>query len=381
MEASKMKIAFVSDAVYPYNKGGKEKRIYEISTRLAKRGHNVHVYCMKWWKEKENNRIENGVHLHAISRYYSLYSEKRRSIKEAIMFAFACFKLIREDFDIIDVDHMPYFVLFSTKVICMLKRKKLIASWNEVWDRKYWNEYLGGWGNVAYVIEKLSVLMPDKIISISEHTTNKLKNDLLSRKNIFTVSIGVDFEKIKKINAFPEKSDVIFAGRLLIHKNINILIKSIQLIKEKIPKIKCLIIGDGPEKKRLETLTQKLNLEKNITFLGFLESHDNVYALMKSSKVFVLPSTREGFGIVVIEANACGIPVITMDHKDNASRDLIEEGRNGFICQLDEEEITKRIIKILINNSNREMQKVCMDLAKKYDWNKIVDEIEGVYSK
>jgi len=376
-----MKIAFVSDAVYPYNKGGKEKRIYEISTRLAKRGHNVHVYCMKWWKEKENNRIENGVHLHAISRYYSLYSEKRRSIKEAIMFAFACFKLIREDFDIIDVDHMPYFVLFSTKVICMLKRKKLIASWNEVWDRKYWNEYLGGWGNVAYVIEKLSVLMPDKIISISEHTTNKLKNDLLSRKNIFTVSIGVDFEKIKKINAFPEKSDVIFAGRLLIHKNINILIKSIQLIKEKIPKIKCLIIGDGPEKKRLETLTQKLNLEKNITFLGFLESHDNVYALMKSSKVFVLPSTREGFGIVVIEANACGIPVITMDHKDNASRDLIEEGRNGFICQLDEEEITKRIIKILINNSNREMQKVCMDLAKKYDWNKIVDEIEGVYSK
>jgi len=377
-----MKIAFVSDAVYPYNKGGKEKRIYEISTRLAKRGHNVHVYCMKWWKEKENNRIENGVHLHAISRYYSLYSEKRRSIKEAIMFAFACFKLIREDFDIIDVDHMPYFVLFSTKVICILKRKKLIASWNEVWERKYWNEYLGGWGNVAYVIEKLSVLMPDKIISISEHTTNKLKNDLLSRKNIFTVSIGVDFEKIKKVNAFPEKSDVIFAGRLLIHKNLNILIKSIQLIKEKIPKIKCLIIGDGPEKKRLETLTQKLNLEKNITFLGFLESHDNVYALMKSSKVFVLPSTREGFGIVVIEANACGIPVITMDHKDNASRDLIEEGRNGFICQLDEEEIKKRIIKILINNSSREMQKkVCMDLAKKYDWNKIVDEIEGVYSK
>jgi len=376
-----MKIAFVSDAIYPYNKGGKEKRIYEISTRLAKRGHNVHVYCMKWWKEKETHRIENGVHLHAISRYYPLYSGKRRSIKEALMFAFTCFKLIREDFDVIEVDHMPYFVLFSTKVVCILKRIKLIASWNEVWGRKYWNEYLGGWGNIAYIIEKLSVLMPDRIISISEHTTNKLKNDLLSKKDIITISVGVDFEKIKKIHASSEKSDVIFAGRLLSHKNVDVLIKSIAVLNENCPGIKCLIIGDGPEKKNLEALTQKLNLKKNVKFLGFIENHDDVYALMKSSKVFVLPSTREGFGIVVIEANACGIPVITISHKDNAARDLIEKERNGFICQLNEEEIAQRIIRILINSSGLKMKKVCMDLAKKYDWDKIVDEIEGVYLK
>jgi len=91
-------------------------------------------------------------------------------------------------------------------------------------------------------------------------------------------------------------------------------------------------IGDGSEKKNLEALTQKLNLEKNINFLYFLENHDDVYALMKSSKVFVLPSTREGFGIIVIEANACGITVITINHKDNAARDLIEEGKNGSVC-------------------------------------------------
>ena len=372
-----MKMAFVSDAIYPYNKGGKEKRIYEISTRLAKRAHNVHVYCMKWWKEKEIHKIENGVHLHAISKYYALYSGKRRSIKEAIMFAFACFKLIREDFDIIDVDHMPYFVLFSTKVVCMLKRKKLIASWNEVWERKYWNEYLGVWGNVAYIIEKLSVLMPDKIISISEHTTNKLKNDLLSRKNIFTVSIGVDFEKIKKIHASSEKSDVIFAGRLLSHKNVDVLIKSIQLIKGKIPKIKCLIIGDGPEKNDLEALVQKFNLEKNINFLGFLENHDDVYAIMKSSKVFVLPSTREGFGIVAIEANACGITVITVNHKDNAARDIIEEGKNGFVCQLDEKEIAKNIMKGIKNRSR--MKLACTKSAKLYDWDNLMKKLEEVY--
>jgi len=122
-----------------------------------------------------------------------------------------------------------------------------------------------------------------------------------------------------------------------------------------------------------------LNLEKNIKFSGFLENHNDVYAMMKSSKVFVLPSTREGFGMAVIEANACGIPVITVRHRDNAAKDLIEEERNGFVCQLNEEEILKRIIKVLENNSAGEMSKICINSAKKYNWDRIVDKIEGVY--
>ena len=295
------------------------------------------------------------------------------------MFGMACLKLIKEDFDIVDVDHMPHFPLFFTKLVCLLKRKRMIATWNEVWGKDYWQEYLGLKGIFGYIVEKLSVFMPNEIISVSNHTMNKLKNNLKFKKKIYTIPNGNDFEKIQEIKSSRRKSDVIFAGRLLDNKNVDILIKSIQLIKEKIPKIKCLIIGDGPEKKNLEVLTQKLNLEKNINFLGFLSNHDDVYTIMKSSKVFVLPSTREGFGIVVIEANACGIPVITIDHKDNAARDLIEEGKNGFVCQLNEEEIAKRIMRILENSSGRKMKKVCMDLAKKYDWDKIVDKVEEVY--
>jgi glycosyltransferase involved in cell wall biosynthesis len=375
-----MKIAFVSDAIYPYNEGGKEKRLFEVTTRLAKKGYDINLYCMKWWKGSRN-KIENGVHLHAICKYYSLYSGERRSIGQALMFGMACLKLIKEDFDIVDVDHMPHFPLFFTKLVCVLKRKIMIATWHEVWGKDYWQEYLGLRGIFGYIVEKLSVFTSNEIISVSNHTTNKLKNNLKFKKKIYTIPNGNDFKKIQEIKSSRRKSDVIFTGRLLNNKNVDILIKSIQLIKEKIPKIKCLIIGDGPEKKKLETLTQKLNLEKNIKFFGFLENHDDVYALMKSSKVFVLPSTREGFGIVVIEANACGIPVITVNHKDNAARDLIEEGKNGFVCQLNEEEIAKRIMRILENSSGRKIKEACMDLAKKYDWDKIVDEIEGVYLK
>jgi glycosyltransferase involved in cell wall biosynthesis len=375
-----MKVAFVSDAIYPYNQGGKEKRIFEVATRLGKKGYDIHLYCMKWWEGSRDKR-ENGIHLHAICKQYSLYSGKRRSMIQALMFGLACLKLIKEDFDIAEVDHMPFFPLFSLKFVGLLRRKRIIATWHEVWGKDYWQEYLGWKGIFGYLVEKLSVLMPNEIISVSKYTTNKLKNNLKCKKKIYTIPNGNDFKKIQKIKPARKKTDVIFAGRLLSNKNVDVLIKSIQLIKERKLKIKCLIIGDGPEKKNLEALTKKLNLEKNIKFLGFLENHDDIYALMKSSKVFVLPSTREGFGIVVIEANACGIPVITISHKNNAARDLIEEGRNGFICQLSEEEIAKRIIRILKNSSYRKMKKACMDLAKKYDWDKIIDEIEEVYLK
>jgi len=377
----KMKIALVYDAIYPYIKGGAEKRFYEIAKRLSKKGHQMHLYGMKLW---EGDKVikKQDVYYHGICKSKSLYKNNgKRSIKEAIYFGFICFKLIKEDSDIIDCSNFPYFSLFACKLASIIKKKPLYATWHEVWGNNYWYEYIGWKGYLGYIIEKLAVLMPNKIISVSEHTTYKLKNELNSKKLIYTVPNGIEFDLITKIKPAKEKSDVIFAGRLTSHKNVDILIKSIKLIKEKNPEIKSLIIGDGSEKKRLEVLAQKLNLEKNIKFLGFLENHVDVYALMKSSKVLILPSTREGFGIVVIEANACGIPVITINHKDNAARDLIEEGENGFVCQLNEEEIANRIIRILENSSDRKMKKVCMDLAKKCDWDKIVDEIEGVYSK
>jgi glycosyltransferase involved in cell wall biosynthesis len=375
----KMKIALVYDAIYPYIKGGGEKRFYEIGKRLSKKSHQVHLYGMKLW-EGANVIKQNEMYLHGICKAKKLYTkEGRRSILQAIYFGFHSMKLIKEDFDVIDCCGFPYFSLFACKLTSIIKKKPLYATWHEVWGKNYWYEYIGWKGYLGYIIEKLAVLMPDKIISVSKHTTHKLKKELNSKKPIYTIPNGIEFDLIIKIKPAKEKTDVIFVGRLMSYKNVDILIKSIKLIMEKNPEVKALIIGDGPEKRTLETLIQKLNLEKNIKFLGFLENHDDVYALMKSSKVFVLPSTREGFGIVVIEANACGIPVVTINHKNNAARDLIEEGKNGFICQLNEEEIAKRIKRILINNSSRGMEETCIELAKKYDWDKIVDQIEGVY--
>lgn len=371
----KIKLALVYDAIYPYIKGGAEKRYFEIAKRLTKRGFEVHLYGMKYWTGP--NVIEkDGVHLHGISKARPLYTKNgRRSITQAILFGLSSFKLNREEFDVIDCCGFPYFSLFACKLVCIVKRKKLYSTWHEVWGRRYWKEYLGALAIFGILIEKIAVKLSDEIIAVSPRTGRRIKNELGYRKKIAVIPNGIDFELINTIKPSREKSDVIYAGRLMDFKNINILIKSIKILKKKNENIKCLIIGDGPERKRLEKLTRELNLTKNIMFKGFLKTERELFSLFKSSKVFVLPSVREGFGLVAIEANACGIPVITVNHKDNATKDLISK-KNGAVVNVDEKEIASSINKIL----DKKLDPVdFINFVKNYDWNRTMDQIEEVY--
>ena len=374
-----MKIAYVYDAVYPWIKGGGEKRIHEISKRLVERGHEVHWYGIKWWDG--NSTIEqNGVYLHGVCEPRELYVEGRRSIKEAIYFAWKVLPhLLREEIDIADCQAFPYFPCFSAKMHSPFKRAPLIITWYEVWD-DYWYEYLGRKGVFGKLVERMTSKLPNTTtITISE----KVKDDLISigvnHEKIRVIPDGIDFEGIQKIAPSTERYDILYAGRLIKHKNVDVLIKAIDIAKKKMPDIKCGIIGDGPEKENLTKLMKDLNLEGNIEFLGFLEEAKDVIAYMKSSKVFVLPSTREGAGLVTLEANACGLPVITVNHEKNAAVEVVINEENGFICELSEEEIAKNILVAM--EGKEDMESKCIEFSMEYDWNRMADLTESTYEE
>ena len=372
-----MKIAIVSDVIYPYNIGGTEKRIYEISTRLAKRGHQVTIYSMKWW-EGADTRVDEGVQLKAISPYYPLYSSEKRSIREALLFSLHCLKLIKVDFDIIEVDHIPHLVLFSTKLVALFKRKKLHVIWNEVWGASYWIKYMGPLGVFAALIEKITSMLPDKFTAVSEHTAKELATKLkVPGHKITVVPNGISIADLEFIVPATSRSDVIFVGRLLSHKNIDVLIQSIALLKTRYPKITCIIVGRGPERNRLIELVQKIDLLENIKFIEYIEDHNQLYSLMRSSRVFAFPSVREGFGMVVLEANGCGLPVITTDHHQNAARYLIKEGLNGKIISLSKENLADAIDGYMAMRSDHTSY---TPFLQQYDWDNLVQRIEEIYS-
>lgn len=341
------RIAFVSDSVMPYFNGGKEKRLFEVSNRLVNEECEVHIYTMKWWEGPNVITNEGGVRLHAICKLYPLYKKNRRSIVQALMFGLATFNLAFERFDVLDVDHMPFFPLISARIVTWLRGRKLYGTWHEVWGREYWMQYLRGpAGMLGFLTEELSLRLPDVIISNSVHTTKHLRA-AGCKQEIATIPLGVDLKRIYMTQAETRTSDVIFVGRLLEHKNADMLVKAIAIAKEKYEKISCNIIGDGPERNRIEALIEELGLRTNITIIDRVEGNANLYSLLKASKMLVLPSVREGFGLVAIEARASGLPVITTSHENNAAKDLVKHGINGLITEPNERDIGHAIVWLL----------------------------------
>jgi glycosyltransferase involved in cell wall biosynthesis len=373
-----MKIAFIYDAVYPWVKGGAEKRVYEIAKRLAHAGHEVHWYTMGWWwsENGEKDIVMDGIYLHGVCKPVKLYSDNRRSIKEAIFFAIKLFNpLMKENFDVVDCQGFPYFSCFIARLHSMRGKSNLFITWIEIWD-DYWYEYLAKIGFFGKLVERTTLNLNANWIAISEKVKMDLKR-FNPNKEIEVILMGIDSMEIADIKPSKVHSDVIFAGRLIKEKNVDLLIRSIEIVKKHVPDIVCLIVGNGPERENLEKFATELDLMGNIKFMDFLTDHDDLISYIKSSKLFVLPSTREGFGIVVLESNASGIPVVVVKDKMNAACELIHEGVNGFISNFSEEKMAE---KILIGiQKNLAMRDDCLDMAKTFDWNQIILKLEKFY--
>ena len=328
------KMVFVSDAIYPYMKGGKEKRLYEITKHLAAMGHDVHIYTMHWWDEPEKIKIEDGVTLHALCKRYPLYHGDKRDLKEAIMFSLACLKLFKVKFDILDVDHMPFFPVFSTWLVCRLRGRKLYATWHEALSRQEWVSYMHRAGIVASFIERMSIRLPHHITAASAQTKESLASIHGRHKGVAMVGSGIDTSLLNAVPRADVNCDVLYVGRLVKDKNVDKLVAAVDILAQVHPTINCIIIGEGPEKGKLKRMVKRLKLQNNVTFMNTLPEASDVYAYMKAAKVFCTPSVREGFGIVTLEALGCGTPVITTDSPANAARHLINHGENGSVVRL-----------------------------------------------
>jgi len=374
-----MRIAFIYDAVYPWVKGGAEKRVYEIAKRLVKRGHEVSWFGLKWWDGREDLE-RDGIILHGIGKQRSLYVNGRRSIREALYFGLKVLIKLKGDFDVMDCQEFPYFSCFSAKLRSKFNNSKLLITWHEIWEN-YWFDYLGRIGVFGQIVERLTAKLPHTAITISEKIRNNLKVLGVPEDRIRVIPNGVDFYQLQKIKASEKSFDIIYVGRLVPHKNVDVLLKAIAEVKKEIPDIKCCIIGDGPQKPYLRALSKRLGIEGNVVFLGFIGSDEEAYSYMKSSKLFVLPSTREGFGMTVLESNSCGLPSITVKHRMNGAVELVKDGYNGYVVSLSPYEIAEKIVCLLQDEDElKRLSKNAVEFARNYDWDVIVDMIEEVYS-
>jgi glycosyltransferase involved in cell wall biosynthesis len=309
-----------------------------------------------------------------------LYTEGRRSIPQALYFAARLTgPLLREEFDIVDCQEFPYFPCFVAKSHELLRGSTLVVTWYEVWD-DYWYEYLGRKGAFGKLIERATSRLPDTVVPISEYIADDLRR-IDRTDGLEIVENGVDFAGLQDIPAADADWDVIYVGRLSEHKNVDLLLDAVDLVASKTGMdVSCGIIGDGPERERLEAHATDLGVEDRVTFLGFVEADADVIGNIRAASVFVLPSIREGFPNTILEANACGVPSIVVDHPENGSTAVVEDGVTGFVTDVSAEAIADRLAACLTDDALlEELSAGALAYGRDHDWDTIVHDLEDVY--
>jgi len=188
--------------------------------------------------------------------------------------------------------------------------------------------------------------------------------------NVHVIRNGLDMHLINSVKASQKPFfDICYCGRLNRTKGIFDLVELVRIIKKNIPNIVCVIIGNGREKDNLVKLIKKNNLEKNFVFKGFVEEAEKIQ-IIKSSRIFVLPSHEEGWGIVIGEAMACGLPVIVYKLPDIVK---IWGDNVTWIECFNTIEFANKIVELL---TNEKLQKLFTDkglqFSSKLDWKHVL---------
>jgi glycosyltransferase involved in cell wall biosynthesis len=219
----------------------------------------------------------------------------------------------------------------------------------------------------------------DYVNCVSKSLTNDLKELMPDLKNIETLYAGMDFSIIHNSKIEKIKEQYIFSLRRLDpSKGIDILIKAFNLIKDKFPKLYLVIAGEGSEEKNLKTLVDNFSLNDRVIFIGTVKIERGI-SLLKGATLTVVPSLSEGGGLVNIEAQAAGCPVIASRVggipeyvKDNESGLLFEPGNY--------EELAEKISQLLSDNSLREkLINGGIKHSRKFDWNILAPQYIELY--
>jgi glycosyltransferase involved in cell wall biosynthesis len=326
-----MRVCIAYDVLYPLNVGGAERWYRELAELLAAEGHEVTYLTFRLWHPGSEPEVP-GVSVIPVSRGMDLYtSGGRRRIIPTLVFAAGVFRhLLRHGrrYDVVHTSGLHLAVLPAAAI--RRGRYRLVVDWFEVWTREYWREYLGrvgGW--IGWALQRAAIRATDRAVSFSQLHKERLR-ELGFQREIYTVE-GLIPSELQAKEPEPASPVFFFAGRHIPEKQVPSLVPALARARERLPELRGEIYGDGPERPRVLELIEALGLDGACSAPGFVP-RDQLERALARSLCLVLPSRREGYGLVVVEAAAKGVPSIVVRAPDNPAVELVEEGVNGFVA-------------------------------------------------
>jgi glycosyltransferase involved in cell wall biosynthesis len=217
-------------------------------------------------------------------------------------------------------------------------------------------------------------------VTVSDSTRNELIRKGLKAEDIEVVHNGVDQENYSPDESVRSKEPLVACvTRLKKYKGVHLLLHAMKHVRKEVPNAKLIIAGSGDYFPKLQSLSDKLHLN-DIEFTGFLTVEQKV-DIYRRAQVVVNPSAKEGWGLTVIESNACGTPVVAAEVPGLI--DSVIDGETGFLYpHSDTEAMARHIVRLLKDeNLRKKLSKRGLEWAKEFTWQKAAEKVESIIER
>ena len=370
-----MKIGIVCYPTY----GGSGVLATELGLGLARKGHQVHFITYR--PPARMNPFQENVFYHEVSQSdYPLfeYAPYDTTLTSKLV------DVVRNEK--LEILHVHYAIPHAT--VAYLAKKILLTEgrYVPVITTLHGTDITLVGNNPAFSpVVEFSINKSDGVTAVSESLKQQTLDSFKVEKDIKVIYNFIDFDRFKKVNKDHFKKAIAPNGeKILVHvsnfrkvKRIGDVIRAFQKIYDKIPS-KLMLVGDGPERNRMEELCRQIGLCHEIRFLGKQEMVEEVLAI---SDLFIMPSESESFGLAALEAMACEVPVISSNAGGLPEVNI--EGVTGHLSNVgDVDSLAQSSIKLLSDDAKlTEFRANALKQAQRFSLENILPEYENYYEE
>jgi glycosyltransferase involved in cell wall biosynthesis len=347
-----LRVCLVYDCLYPHTVGGAEKWYRNVGRRLAADGHDVTYLTLRQWRNGTDASYD-GVKVVAVGPQMALYTRTgRRRILPPLVFGLGVLgHLVRRGgtYNVVHSCSFPYFSVLAIAAVRRFHRFRVVIDWHEVWTDDYWRGYLGRRaGRIGALVQRACARVPQLAFCFSRLHANRLRAlGLRGPVQVLTGELERPPDEAPRVDGGSGPPTVVFAGRHIPEKRVPALVAAFARARREMPQLVLEILGDGPDRSEVLRRIDDLGLREVTRTPGFVGIHEVDQAL-RDAACLVLPSEREGYGLVVVEASARGTPSVVVKGHDNAAVELVEDGVNGVIAgSVEPEELGSAILRVV----------------------------------